>query len=211
MENPNYRLEAFSDAVFAIALTLLIIDIKVPEVEGVHSKKELWNAFAHGWPSWLAFFISFLTILISWVAHNHAFKLIGKSSNKLIYANALLLLSIITLPFFTNVLAAYIKTELAGPAITLYCGISIILSVSWILIEYVVLSPVFLCKSGVDFKKAKRIFTYTKLGLVLYAFTFLLSFWFPVTAFIIVALLYFVWLIIGISLKEENMINSGAR
>ena len=207
MENPNYRLEAFSDGVFAIALTLLIIEIKIPEVESVHSNKELWNAFAHNWPSWLAFFISFITILISWVAHAHAFKLIDKSTNKLIYANALLLLTIITLPFFTNVLAEFIKTDFAGPAITLYCGISILLSVSWILIQHAMLYPLSLCNSGLDLKKAKRIFTYTKFGLALYVFTFLLSFWFPITAFVIVASLYVAWLVMGISLKEEKMIH----
>ena len=207
MENPNYRLEAFSDGVFAIALTLLIIEIKIPEVESVHSNKELWNAFAHNWPSWLAFFISFITILISWVAHAHAFKLINKSTNKLIYANALLLLTIITLPFFTNVLAEFIKTDFAGPAITLYCGISILLSVSWILIQHAMLYPLSLCNSGLDLKKAKRIFTYTKFGLALYVFTFLLSFWFPITAFVIVASLYVAWLVMGISLKEEKMIH----
>ena len=207
MENPNYRLEAFSDGVFAIALTLLIIEIKIPELESVHSNKELWNAFAHNWPSWLAFFISFITILISWVAHAHAFKLIDKSTNKLIYANALLLLTIITLPFFTNVLAEFIKTDFAGPAITLYCGISILLSVSWILIQHAMLYPLSLCNSGLDLKKAKRIFTYTKFGLALYVFTFLLSFWFPITAFVIVASLYVAWLVMGISLKEEKMIH----
>ena len=207
MENPNYRLEAFSDGVFAIALTLLIIEIKIPELESVHSNKELWDAFAHNWPSWLAFFISFITILISWVAHAHAFKLINKSTNKLIYANALLLLTIITLPFFTNVLAEFIKTDFAGPAITLYCGISILLSVSWILIQHAMLYPLSLCNSGLDLKKAKRIFTYTKFGLALYAFTFLLSFWFPITAFVIVASLYVAWLVMGISLKEEKMIH----
>ena len=207
MENPNYRLEAFSDGVFAIALTLLIIEIKIPELESVHSNKELWNAFAHNWPSWLAFFISFITILISWVAHAHAFKLINKSTNKLIYANALLLLTIITLPFFTNVLAEFIKTDFAGPAITLYCGISILLSVSWILIQHAMLYPLSLCNSGLDLKKAKRIFTYTKFGLALYVFTFLLSFWFPITAFVIVASLYVAWLVMGISLKEEKMIH----
>ena len=207
MENSNYRLETFSDAVFAIALTLLIIEIKIPEVESVHTNKELWNAFAHNWPSWLAFFVSFITILISWVAHNHAFKFICKSTNKLIYANGLLLLSIITLPFFTTVLAAYIKTDLAGPAITLYCGFSIILSISWISIQHAAQYPVSLCKPGVKKKKIKKIFNYTKLGFVLYTFTFVLSFWFPITAFVIVALLYVAWLVMGINLKEEKMIH----
>src|SRR5438105_2800529 len=117
MENPNYRLEAFSDGVFAIALTLLIIEVKIPAMAGVHTKKALWNAFIGNWPSWLAFHVSFITVLISWVAHFHAFKLIGKSTNKLLYANGLLLLTIVTLPFFTAALAQFIQTELAGPAI----------------------------------------------------------------------------------------------
>ena len=207
MENPNNRLEAFSDGVFAIALTLLIIDIKIPEVESVHSNKELWNAFARTWPSWLAFFISFITILISWVAHSHIFKLIGKSTNKLIYSNAFLLLSVITLPFFTTALAEYLKTDLAGPAITLYCGFSIIHSLSWMAIQDAILHPVSLCKPVVNLKKVKKVFNYTKLGLALDTFTFLLSFWFPITAFIIITLLYVGWLLLGTNLKEEKMIN----
>lgn len=207
MENPNYRLEAFSDAVFAIALTLLIIEIKIPAVESVHTNKELWYAFAQHWPSWLAFFVSFITILISWVSHNHIFKLIGKSTNKLIYANALLLLSIVTMPFFTAALAEYIKTDQAGPAVTLYCGFSILLTISWIATQHATLYPASLFKPPVDLKKVKRIFNYTRLGLVLDIITFLLSFWFPITAFVIVALLYVVWLVIGISLKEEKMTN----
>src|ERR1035437_1557916 len=99
--NPNSRLEAFCDGVFAIALTLLIIEIKVPSIENVHSKEELWKAFAHEWPSWMAFLLSFITILICWVNHSHAFKLIDKSSTKFTYANGFLLLSIIILPFPT--------------------------------------------------------------------------------------------------------------
>ena len=206
MENPNYRLEAFSDGVFAIALTLLIIEIKIPAVESVHTSKELWNAFAHNWPSWLAFFVSFITILISWVAHSHIFKLIGKSTNKLIYTNAFLLLSVITLPFFTKVLAEYLTTDLAGPAITLYCGFSIIHSLSWIAIQHAILHPVPLCKPGVDLKKVKKAFNYTKFGLALDTFTFILSFWFPITAFIIIILLYVGWLILGTHLIAETML-----
>jgi uncharacterized membrane protein len=207
MENPNYRLETFSDAVFAIALTLLIIEIKIPPVESVHTNKELWYAFGRDWPSWLAFFVSFITILISWVSHDHIFKLIEKSTNKLIYANALLLLCIVTMPFFTTVLAEYIKTDLAGPAVTLYCGFSILLTISWIATQYATLHPASLYKPHVDLKKVKRIFKYTKLGLVLNIITTLLSFWFPITAFVIIALLYIVWLVIGTSIKEEKMAN----
>jgi len=205
MENPNYRLEAFSDGVFAIALTLLIIDIKIPQADSVHSDKELWIALAHQWPSWLAFFVSFITILISWVAHSNAFKLIAKPTSRHTYANGLLLFSIIVLPYFTGVLAEYIKTAQAKPAINLYCGFSLLLSLSWNIIQYISLYPVSIYKPHVDLKKVKKVFSYSRYGLGLYTCTFLLSFWFPVTAFAIVTLLYMVWLVLGISLKEEKM------
>src|SRR4026208_2217495 len=107
MESPAVRLEAFSDGVFAIAITLLIIEIKIPSIEDVHTKKELWAAFTHAWPSWLAFLTSFITILISWVSHAYGFKLITKTSSKFTYANGLLLLSIVVMPFPTAAVAEF--------------------------------------------------------------------------------------------------------
>ena len=81
--NPNSRLEAFCDGVFAIAITLLIIEIKVPPISSVHTRGELWMAFAHDLPAWFAFLLSFSFILISWVNHSHVFKLIGRSSSNI--------------------------------------------------------------------------------------------------------------------------------
>jgi uncharacterized membrane protein len=207
MENPNNRLEYFCDAVFAIAMTLLIIEIEVPPAESVHSKEELWAAFADCWPSWLAFIVSFITILISWVTHSNGFKLINKSSPRFVYANCLLLLSIIILPYFTEAVAAYLPTDYAQPAITLYCGVSLFQSISWNIVRHLTLHPESLYRPDVNLKKIKKLRAYTKLGLVLYSLTFIISFWFPVTAFVIISLSYLVWLVVGISLKEEKMTN----
>lgn len=205
MENPNNRLEVFSDGVFAIALTILIIEIKVPPIDSVHSNRELWIAFAHHWPSWVAFFISFITILISWVGHDHLFKLIGKTSNKLIYANALLLMSIATMPFFTAVLAEYLGTGLAGPAITLYCAFSVLLSFAWVALENSAHYPESLFKPGIHVARVKKAYAYTKWGLVVNITNILLSLWLPFVAFTIIVLLYVGWLFLGISLREDRM------
>jgi uncharacterized membrane protein len=206
MENPNNRLEVFSDGVFAIALTILIIEIKVPPIDSVRSNRELWIAFARLWPSWVAFFVSFITILISWVGHDHCFKLLAKTSNRLIYANALLLLSIATMPFFTAVLSEYLGTGLAGPAITMYSAFSVLLSTGWVAFEYAALNPESLLRPGVHISRMKDAFKYTKLGLVINILNTVLSLWLPTVAFAIIVLLYVGWLILGISLREERMI-----
>jgi TMEM175 potassium channel family protein len=77
--HPNTRLEAFCDGVFAIALTLLIIDIKIPSSEVIGTTREMWLALRHLTPSILAFVVSFAIILITWVNHHAAFKLVNKS------------------------------------------------------------------------------------------------------------------------------------
>src|SRR5258708_33737492 len=111
--NPNYRLEAFCDGIFAIAITLLIIEIKVPPINTVHTKAELWMAFAQELPAWSAFLLSFIVLLVTWVGHWHTFKLIGKSSPTFTYANGLLMLSVVLVPFITAAFAEYLS--IAGP------------------------------------------------------------------------------------------------
>jgi len=67
--NINSRLEAFCDGVFAIALTLLIIDIKIPSSETINTTNDLWLALQHLLPSVFAFLLSFIIILIRGTAH----------------------------------------------------------------------------------------------------------------------------------------------
>src|SRR2546430_9492440 len=106
--NSNTRLEAFCDGVFAIALTLLIIDIKIPSTEHIDNTADFWLALKHLAPSIFTFVLSFAIILITWVNHHNIFKLVHKSSAKFIYANGLLLLSVVFLPFPTALMGEYI-------------------------------------------------------------------------------------------------------
>ena len=102
---PKNRLEAFSDGVLAIAITLLILEIKVPESE--HGR--LWHDLGHLWPSYAAYALSFLTIGIMWVNHHYLFELVDRVDHTLIYANLGLLASISFLPFPTSVVADYLR------------------------------------------------------------------------------------------------------
>ena len=99
------RLEAFSDGVFAIAITLLILEIKVPH----HAEPgSLMESVVHLWPSFLAFSTSFFTIGVMWMNHHRLFTLIGITDQRLLVLNGLLLFGITFVPFPTAFLAEYI-------------------------------------------------------------------------------------------------------
>src|ERR1035437_1515773 len=108
--NTNSRLEAFCDGVFAIALTLLIIDIKIPSRENIYTTNDLWLSFKHLFPSIFAFLLSFVIVFITWVNHHATLKLVDKSSSSFIYANGFLLLTIVFIPFPTALLGEYLFT-----------------------------------------------------------------------------------------------------
>lgn len=108
MSNETARIEAFSDGVFAIAITLLILEIRVPPQTG---EGVLRAALFDLWPSYLAFLASFMTIGVMWLNHHRLFNLIEKNDDGLIAFNLLLLLGITWLPFPT----ALVAEHLLGP------------------------------------------------------------------------------------------------
>jgi uncharacterized membrane protein len=97
-------LEAFSDGVFAIAVTLLVLEIRLPAGDG-----PLTDRLGHAWPSYVAFGLSFITIGIMWANHHAIFDLIERTSHGLVVANLLLLLCVSFLPFPTSVLGEHLR------------------------------------------------------------------------------------------------------
>jgi len=128
----TFRIEVFSDAVFAIAITLLVLEIKVPHDV---PPGELSEALLHLWPSYLAFLTSFCTIGMMWINHHRLFTLIQSADETLIGINLVLLLLISWVPFPTAVLAAYLRESDEQSAAVLYSGtfviIGIIFNVLW--------------------------------------------------------------------------------
>jgi uncharacterized membrane protein len=102
---PTGRLEAFSDGVIAIAITLLVLDIRVPSPGG----GGLGHALAHEWPSYAAYAVSFLTIGIIWINHHAMVGRLRRADHGLLVINLLLLLSIGVLPFTTSLMATYLR------------------------------------------------------------------------------------------------------
>lgn len=111
------RMILFSDAVFAIAITLLIIDLKVPELEGNVTNQALTNALARLTPNIIGFLLSFLLIGLYWTVHHRLFGYVTGYTPFLLWLNLLFLLGIISLPFTTAFYSAYFHTALRTPLI----------------------------------------------------------------------------------------------
>jgi len=122
------RLETFSDGVFAIAMTLLVLDLKVPPAGP--DAPPLWPALLRQWPAYLAFVTSFATVAIMWINHHLNFTLIRRTDHTLLVLNGLLLLGVTFLPFPTAIAAAY-----AGhgerTAVAVYTGTFVFIAVTW--------------------------------------------------------------------------------
>jgi uncharacterized membrane protein len=104
------RLEAFSDGVLAIVITLLILEIKVPAGE----EGTLGSALARLWPQYVAFLVSFLIVGIIWLNHHATINLLRRTDHKVQVLNLLLLLPVTVLPWPTALLAEYTHEGTAG-------------------------------------------------------------------------------------------------
>jgi uncharacterized membrane protein len=121
---PTSRLEAFSDGVFAIAITLLIFGIQAP----AHTD-HLLAALLALWPSYLGYVLSFLLIGLLWANHHVMFEHIERTDRGLMFLNTILLLVVAFLPFATTVLASTFRTGAGeNTAVVLY-GIVMVLAV----------------------------------------------------------------------------------
>ncbi len=101
------RLEAFSDGVLAVAITLLVLDLRVPPP----GRGGLGHALAHMWPSYAAYAISFLTIGIIWINHHAAVARLREPDHAILVLNLLLLMSVCVLPFATSLFATYLRED----------------------------------------------------------------------------------------------------
>jgi uncharacterized membrane protein len=201
MAHANARLEAFCDGVFAIALTLLIIEIKPPHRDTIGSTADLWHALQHLAPSIFAFVLSFGIILITWVNHHGTLKQIHKSSASFIYANGFLLLTVVFIPFPTALLGEFLPTGHAAPAVVLYDAVLAVQAIGWILVSGTALNNGLI----IDERAAATMREHRKNGYLacgLYALLALTAWWFPLTAAAVTTATWLFWLALGLRLRH---------
>lgn len=190
-ENETSRIEAFSDGVFAIAITLLILEIRVPELADLNSNERLLAGLADLWPSYFAFILSFFAVLIMWINHHGFFKYIKTTDTRFLYANGFLLLLVTFIPFPTAVLAKYINSASANTASAFYCGTMILISIAYNLLWFTSAYKRRLIKESVTNGLIIKIKNAYIFGLCVYAASFVLALF---NAFIGLGLCISLWL-----------------
>jgi uncharacterized membrane protein len=120
------RLEAFSDGVIAVAITLLVLNITVPDPT---TTKDLGHALLEKWPTYAAYATSFITIGIIWINHHAMIGRLRQTDHSILFWNLLLLLSIGVLPFATSLVATYLRLgHGAHLAAAIYSGSLLVMS-----------------------------------------------------------------------------------
>jgi uncharacterized membrane protein len=130
VERETARLEAFSDAVFAIAITILVLDLRLPPVEDL-TPRGLIDSVLDQWPSYFAFALSFATILIMWINHHARMGLIQRIDGLLMVANGLVLFMIAALAFPTAIVGEYLTGPAGEGAVFVYAMFLIGTSAAW--------------------------------------------------------------------------------
>lgn len=184
------RLEAFSDGVIAIAITLLVLEIKVPPGEAIGV------GLVHLWPSYLAYAISFIVIGAIWINHHTMFDWIVRADHRLLVLNTLHLMFIAFLPFPTAVLAEAFHTGSGqGVATAFYAGtltvIGVLVSTMW----WYAASHRELLNDAISTEQAKAIGKRFLVGPAGYGLATVLAFinpWLSIALFIALNV-YFLW------------------
>ncbi len=125
MQSETLRIEAFSDGVFAIAITLLILEIKIPNP----AQGSLATALLRQWPSYVGFLLSFAYTGVMWMNHHRMFTHIKRSNDTLVVLNLLLLLGVTVVPFPTAVLAAYLGHPEQRTAAIFYNSVFVVIAI----------------------------------------------------------------------------------
>ncbi len=151
------RVEAFSDGVFAIAITLLVLEIKVPHGGEMHSADDLVKALVQIWPSFFAYILSFVFVLIGWINHHRLFTHIKRIDGAFLYLNGFLLLMFTFQPFPTALLAEHIGRPAEKVAAVVYAFIVLLIAIGYQLLWRYASHNHRLLKANVDAAKVRQI------------------------------------------------------
>lgn len=124
------RLAAYSDAVFAVIVTIMVLELKAPEQAAF---SDLWPL----WPTAISYAVSYLFIAIVWINHHYLWRFVGPPALGLIWINFIHLFLVSLLPFATSWIA---RTRLASSPVVFYAGLFVCIDIAYNLFEYQVLA-----------------------------------------------------------------------
>ncbi|MBZ0285967.1 MAG: DUF1211 domain-containing protein [Anaerolineae bacterium] len=176
------RLEAFSDGVFAIAITLLVLEIRLPGAEG---EGGLLAQLASLWPTYFAYVVSFITIGIMWANHDALLKDIKRADRPFTLLNILLLMVITFLNFPTVILAEYLQTPDATTAAIFYSGTLFVIAILYNGIWWYAVSREHLFSAKVDRAFLQKVTHQYRFGPLVYLAAVIVAIFSPLLSLLI--------------------------
>jgi uncharacterized membrane protein len=191
------RIEAFSDGVLAIAITLLVLEIKVPHLE--EGKGSLTEELLKLWPSFGGYVISFLVIGIIWINHHQMYKLIERTDHTFLALNVIFLMVVSFLPFPTALMAEYLREgHEQNAAAIVYSGSTLAMALTYNILWRYASSNYRLIKRNLSPQLLSSIMRRYNIGNLLYVIAFILAFFSYELSLGLVALLAVYFLVPGI-------------
>ena len=176
------RVEAFSDGVFAVAITLLVLEFVVPQAKSGHLLASLLGQ----WPQLVTFVASFLTVGVVWVNHHAVFKGLRKVDRTTLFINLVLLLTVVLVPYPTQLLGHYLNSGWDGSVAAAFYGVVMtLMSVSFQILVAWALTHTDLLEPSVRARRLSSVLPRFGIGLVTYAVSIGLAF---VSAWLVVAI-----------------------
>ncbi len=161
------RLEAFSDGVIAVAITLLVLNIKVP----APPVSSLAHELGHEWPAYGAYAVSFITIGIIWINHHVMIGRLARTDHSILILNLVLLLTIALLPFATDLLAEYLNRGRGEHlAAAIYAGAFLTMSIAFFALNaFILVRKAHMLRVHLPLEARRRILARGSTGLLPYA------------------------------------------
>lgn len=201
MEKQTARLEAFSDGIFGVAITLLAIEIGIKEYEGA-TNLNLWKKITENWAEYFTYFNSFATVLLIWMGHHKILSKIWKASHWIILLNGLVLLFVVLFPFPTKTVSTFIGTNAVNTAVSFYAGFTGMIVVCMLLLNLgIVRNKKIIINADKNLTWFNKMIKGQIIGIVAYAFASIIAFY---SAFIALALTFGMWVYWAIATKDTD-------
>ncbi len=169
MASETSRIEAFSDGIFSIAATLLVLELKPPA-----PNLPFWHGLVAQWPGFAAFLLSFLFIGIMWINHHRLFTHVRRSDDMLLLSNLLLLLGVVWVPYATSLMAQAVTRGNLLDAAILYNGSYLAIALLYNLLFYTCIRRKLV---DCDFSAVRNIARSYIIGPSIYALCLAITWW----------------------------------
>lgn len=190
MENNTGRLEAFSDGIFGVAITLLAIEIGIKEYPGANNLN-LWHNILERWPEYFTYFNSFATVLLIWMGHHKMLKHLKIANHWVILANGIVLLLVVLFPFPTKTVGTFIGTPAVNTAVAFYAAFTGCIVIAMLLLNITLIkNPKFLVDANKDLPWLKGMLKGQFIAIAIYGLATLIAFYSPSIA---LGLTFFMW------------------